>query len=175
MAKESLIFLACKFTVFWLNIAFIAVHSGECCGPWASGCNKGKHVHALSIGVLWPYLGASKCWGHSVLQTPTLVMLYHCHISAWPEQVGQDQIRAKYQFVSKVDVPHLWNRSIMICFYSLLIDYLLSYPINISLLEMQKIFPTIVTAENWIIINTSSLPFGVMVVIYGYGSSRASS
>ena len=25
------------FTVFWLNIAFIAVHSGERCGPWASG------------------------------------------------------------------------------------------------------------------------------------------
>ena len=25
------------FTVFWLNIALIAVHSGEHCGPWASG------------------------------------------------------------------------------------------------------------------------------------------
>ena len=25
------------FTVFWLNIVFIAVHSGERCGPWASG------------------------------------------------------------------------------------------------------------------------------------------
>ena len=25
--------------VFWLNIAFIAVHSGEPCGPWASGFN----------------------------------------------------------------------------------------------------------------------------------------
>ena len=24
------------FTVFCLNIAFIAVHSGEGCGPWAS-------------------------------------------------------------------------------------------------------------------------------------------
>ena len=22
------------FTVFWLNIAFIAVHSGKRCGPW---------------------------------------------------------------------------------------------------------------------------------------------
>ena len=30
-------FLHATFTVFWLNIAFIAVHSGECCGPWASG------------------------------------------------------------------------------------------------------------------------------------------
>ena len=34
-------FLHATFTVFWLNIAFIhvhvAVHSGEHCGPWASG------------------------------------------------------------------------------------------------------------------------------------------
>ena len=25
---------------------------------------------------IWPYLGAIKCWGHSVLQTPALV--YNC-------------------------------------------------------------------------------------------------
>ena len=37
MANERLFFLACNITVFWLNIAFIAVHSGERCGPWASG------------------------------------------------------------------------------------------------------------------------------------------
>ena len=30
------------FTVFWLNIAFIAVHSGERCGPWASGLPKSQ-------------------------------------------------------------------------------------------------------------------------------------
>ena len=30
-------FLHATFTVFWLNIAFIAVHSGEHCGLWASG------------------------------------------------------------------------------------------------------------------------------------------
>ena len=32
-----LFFLHATFTVFWLNIALLAVHSGECCGPWASG------------------------------------------------------------------------------------------------------------------------------------------
>ena len=37
MANERLIFLHATFTVFWLNIAFIAVHSGERCGPWTSG------------------------------------------------------------------------------------------------------------------------------------------
>ena len=36
MANESF-FLHATFTVFWLNIAFIAVHSGERCGRWASG------------------------------------------------------------------------------------------------------------------------------------------
>ena len=30
-------FLHATFTVFWLNIAFIAVHSDERCGLWASG------------------------------------------------------------------------------------------------------------------------------------------
>ena len=30
-------FLHATFTAFWQNIAFIAVHSGERCGPWASG------------------------------------------------------------------------------------------------------------------------------------------
>ena len=37
MANEILFFLHATFTIFWLNIAFIAVHSGERCGPWASG------------------------------------------------------------------------------------------------------------------------------------------
>ena len=32
-----LFFLHATFTVFWLNIAIIAVQSGELCGPWASG------------------------------------------------------------------------------------------------------------------------------------------
>ena len=41
------------FTVFWLNIALIAVHSGERCGPWASG-----FLYALVIGA-WPLWG----WG----------------------------------------------------------------------------------------------------------------
>ena len=27
-------------------------------------------ITALQI---WPYLGASKCWGHSILQTPAVV------------------------------------------------------------------------------------------------------
>ena len=37
MANEMLSFLHATFTVFWLNIAFIAVHSDERCGQWASG------------------------------------------------------------------------------------------------------------------------------------------
>ena len=40
MANERLFFfLHATFTVhiFWLNIAVIAVHSGEHCGLWASG------------------------------------------------------------------------------------------------------------------------------------------
>ena len=24
---------------------------------------------------IWPYLGTSRCWGHSVLQTPALVVI----------------------------------------------------------------------------------------------------
>ena len=32
------------FTVFWLDIAFIAVHSGERCGPWASGLFARKSI-----------------------------------------------------------------------------------------------------------------------------------
>ena len=55
MANERLL-----FTVFWLNITFIAVHSGERCGPWASGflsqpliffkclCLSDRHVLGLS-------------------------------------------------------------------------------------------------------------------------------
>ena len=31
-------FLHATFALVWLNIAFIAVHSGESCGRWASGC-----------------------------------------------------------------------------------------------------------------------------------------
>ena len=37
MANERLIFLVCNIYSIWLNMAFIAVHSGERCGPWASG------------------------------------------------------------------------------------------------------------------------------------------
>ena len=33
---KGYVFLHATFAVFWLNIAFIAVHSGERCGPWAS-------------------------------------------------------------------------------------------------------------------------------------------
>ena len=43
-------FLHATITVFWLNIAFIAVHSGERCGPCASGC---------SFGLLWLILVAA--------------------------------------------------------------------------------------------------------------------
>ena len=35
--KRKANFLHAAFTVFWLNIALIAVRSGERCGPWASG------------------------------------------------------------------------------------------------------------------------------------------
>ena len=38
------------FTVFWLNIVFIAVHSGERCGQWASGfCLSVKKDIALGL------------------------------------------------------------------------------------------------------------------------------
>ena len=36
MANERLFFLACNIFTILLYIAFIAVHSGERCGPWAS-------------------------------------------------------------------------------------------------------------------------------------------
>ena len=40
MANERLIFLACNIYSILADIAFIAVHSGERCGRWASGlCN----------------------------------------------------------------------------------------------------------------------------------------
>ena len=45
MANEGNFFLHATFTVFWLNIAIIAIHSGERCDPWASGFHyQGYHL-----------------------------------------------------------------------------------------------------------------------------------
>ena len=35
-------FLHATFTVFWLNVSFIAVHSGDRCGPCAVSCKREK-------------------------------------------------------------------------------------------------------------------------------------
>ena len=39
------------FTVFWLNIAIITLHSGERCGPWASGYVIRVIVYCISMHV----------------------------------------------------------------------------------------------------------------------------
>ena len=36
---------------------------------------KSKNVCGITTLQIWPYLGTSKCWGHSLLQTPALVKL----------------------------------------------------------------------------------------------------
>ena len=48
-SRRANVCLHATFTVLWLNIAFIAVHSGERCGPWASGLI--VNVCPLSVGL----------------------------------------------------------------------------------------------------------------------------
>ena len=59
MANEMLFFLHATFIVFWLNIASIAVHSGERCGPWASGF-LGGFLNILSLCHDFKVLGTWK-------------------------------------------------------------------------------------------------------------------
>ena len=57
---KGVFFFHATFTVFWLNVVFIAVYSGEHCGPWASGLNRYMldHHHIVfffvsSLKIFW--------------------------------------------------------------------------------------------------------------------------
>ena len=43
------------YTVFWLNIAFISVHSAERCGPWASGLKISFTIQLLRLSLVRPF------------------------------------------------------------------------------------------------------------------------
>ena len=48
---------------------------------------------------IWPYLGTSKCWGHSVLQTPALVF---CFGLGEPEWCATEKMPCLRERISRV-------------------------------------------------------------------------
>ena len=95
-----------------------SAYRGWCVDYLLNVCAKSKHFCGITTLQIQPYLGTSKCWGHSVLQTPDLVHLVSIskilsHYLASAAAQASLSLTPKTGFLVTRLILHVWTAMVL--------------------------------------------------------------